>query len=405
MKFMKMETQHAEYLSLDRYAKEVNTELQSILNYWFSHTYNEKQENFFNKVDKNNVPDATSPKGIVLNSRILWTFSAASQLLVEQTPITDYLTMTETAYQYLITYFKDKEFGGMYWSLDAAGNPLDKTKQMYGHSFALYAFSEYYQLRQQPEILNEAIAIYQSIENHAFDKENLGYIDAFEQNWQPTTALYLSKDGAKKTMNTHLHLLEAYTNLYRVWKNEGLKIQLNRLIDNFLTRIIDPVTQHLISFFQENWKPTSQIDSYGHDIECSWLLLEAAEVLEDKALIEKIKPICVQMAMAAAMGLDKDGSMRYEFDRATGHQNNEKSWWVQAEAMVGFFNAWQISGAKHFLDKSLDVWKFTKKSIIDKENGEWFMSANNQTADKVTLWKCPYHNARACMEIFKRIRR
>jgi mannobiose 2-epimerase len=402
---MKMEILQTESLSLDRYAKEVSVELQNILSYWFSYTYNETQNNFFNKVDKDNIPDANSPKGIVLNSRILWTFAAASRLLVEKAPITEYLTMAETAYQYLVTYFKDKELGGVYWSVDAVGKPLDKTKQMYGHSFALYAFSEYYKIMRKPEVLNEAIAVYQAIENHAFDKENLGYVDAFEQNWQPTTQLHLSKDGAKKTMNTHLHLLEAYTNLYRVWKDEGLKKQLYNLIDNFLNHIIDPVTHHLISFFQENWKPTSQIDSYGHDIECSWLLLEAGEVLEDEELIKKIKPICVQMAMAAAMGLEKDGGMRYEFDRATGHQNNEKSWWVQAEAMVGFFNAWQISGAKHFLDKSLDVWKFIKKNLIDKEKGEWFMSANNKKADKVTLWKCPYHNARACIEIFARINR
>lgn len=412
---MKMENlinyEEIDALSNERYATEVLAELQQILAYWEKYTFNEKESNFYNHVDKNNVPNAASPKGIVLNSRILWTFSSFLSFMktqkIEINPDKEakYLKIASIAFQYLINYFKDKEFGGMFWSVKADGSPLDKTKQMYGNCFALYGLSEYYHLTQKQEVLNEAIALYQVMEKYAFDKVNLGYIDAFEQDWQPTTKLYLSSGGAKKTMNTHLHIMEAYTNFYRVWKDEGLKKQLENVINNFLNHIIDPTTHHLLLYFQEDWKSTANIDSYGHDIECAWLLLEAAEVLGEEAMVEKVKPICVQMALAAAMGLNKDGSMKYEFDRDKKHFNEDKSWWVQSEAMVGFFNAWQLTKSKHFLEKSKASWKFVQKHLIDKEKGEWFASADNRNMDKVTLWKCPYHNSRTCMEMYNRLKK
>jgi mannobiose 2-epimerase len=389
-------------IGLKRYAKEVRQELDNILAYWLRNTYDEKNATFHHKVNKDNHADALANKGCVLGSRILWTYSAGYNF--DKEAYNKYLPLANVAYQNLTNYFIDKDFGGVYWTTDSKGNPLDSSKQLYAHSFAVYGLSEYFKASKRQEVLDDAIGVYRAMEQYAFDKENLGYIDAFSRDWKPTEKLHLSHDGAKKTMNTHLHILEAYTNLYRVWKDEGLKKQLKNVIDNFLQHIIDPSSYHLILFFDEKWQPTSQMDSYGHDIECSWLLLEAAEVLGEKDLIEKVKPICVQMALAAAMGLEKDGSMRYELDRKTGHRNEDKSWWVQAEAMIGFLNAWQITGAKHFLDKSLDSWEFTKKHLIDAKNGEWYMSADNKNSDKVNLWKCPYHNGRACMEVFHRLK-
>ncbi len=395
---MEMETQ----AKLTRYAQEVRQELDNILTYWAKNTYDEKNRTFHHRVNKENQIIPNAPKGTVLGSRILWTFSAAYNF--DKQRYAKFLPLAETAYQNLIGYFIDQDLGGVYWTADNQGNPLDTSKQMYAHSFAVYALSEYFKAVSKQEVLDKALGIYQVMEKYSFDKENLGYIDAFSRDWQATDRLHLSSGGAKKTMNTHLHILEAYTNLYKVWKEEGLRKQLYYLIDNFLSHIIDLSSYHLILFFDEKWAPTSQIDSYGHDIECSWLLLEAAEALGDRSLIDKVKPTCTQMALAACMGLDADGGMKYELDRKTGHRNEEKSWWVQAEAMVGFFNAWQMTKAKHFLDKSLASWEFTKKNLIDKENGEWFISAHNKNGDKVTLWKCPYHNSRACIEIFNRIK-
>ncbi|MES1226907.1 MAG: AGE family epimerase/isomerase, partial [Bacteroidota bacterium] len=211
-----------------------------------------------------------------------------------------------------------------------------------------------------------------------------------------------------KTMNTHLHILEAYSNLYRILREEKLRLKIKDLLQNFSDYIIDKETSHLILFFDENWMQKSTIISYGHDIEASWLLQEAAEIINDEELIALTKQIAVKMASAAKQGIDKDGGLWYEYEPSENHLIKEKHWWPQAEAMVGFFNAWQVSGKNEYLQLSLRNWDFTKKYIIDKQSGEWIWGINEDYSamkeqDKVGIWKCPYHNSRACIEIIKRI--
>jgi mannobiose 2-epimerase len=249
------------------------------------------------------------------------------------------------------------------------------------------------------------------LEKHSFDQKQGGYLEAFAQDWSELPDLRLSGKDAneKKTMNTHLHVLEAYTNLYRVWKDAFLEKQIRGLIGNFLDHIIDPRTNRLILFLDENWQPKSNTISYGHDIEGSWLLLEAAEVLEDEVLILQVKEASVAMARAAADGLDKDGSMYYEFEPEQNHLIKERHWWVQAEAMVGFLNVWQLTGEQAFYDQFENVWDFIKKNII-AANGEWVWGLNDDYTlmpgeDKAGLWKCPYHNSRAMLEVVHRLKK
>jgi cellobiose epimerase len=208
-------------------------------------------------------------------------------------------------------------------------------------------------------------------------------------------------------MNTHLHLLEAFTNLYRDWKDESSRFHLRHSIDVMLNHIINPATNSMTLFFTRDWERKSAIISYGHDIEASWLLYEAAEVLGDKAIIDKCKAISMEMAKAAKNGLAEDGSLNYELDITTNHLNDSKQWWPQTEAMVGFFNAYQLTGKVNYLEKSEKVWEFIKKHLIDYEYGEWCGSISADykilSCDKITFWKCPYHNGRACMEIWKRL--
>ncbi|RZM06340.1 MAG: N-acyl-D-glucosamine 2-epimerase, partial [Pedobacter sp.] len=210
-----------------------------------------------------------------------------------------------------------------------------------------------------------------------------------------------------KTMNTHLHVLEAFSNLYRIWPDEVLKGRISDLLNDFSTHIIDGESGHLKLFFDEDWNSKSSIISYGHDIEAAWLLLEAAEIIEAAEWVDKFKSVAVKMAYATIEGIDKDGGLWYERDPSANHTNKEKHWWVQAEAMVGFYNAWQISADPIFLDKFNKVWEYTQKNIIDHEHGEWFWGIGQDGEvmageDKVGLWKCPYHNSRACLEILKR---
>ena len=388
--------------------KSFEQELENILNFWIKYTPDEQNGGFYGKIDHDNQIYPEAPKGSVLNARILWSFSAAYL----QNPKPIYLEMAKRSYDYIHASFVDQKFGGVYWTVDYEGNPLDTKKQVYALAFTIYGLSEYYKISKDENGLLLAQQIFAGMEKYSFDPENGGYLEAFAQNWEELPDLRLSAKDAneKKTMNTHLHVLEAYTNLYRIWPDVFLKQQIRGLIHNFLEHMINPETNRLILFLDENWVPKSSIISYGHDIEASWLLLEAAEVLEDNMLLLQVKSKCVEMARSASNGLDRDGSMYYEYEPEHNHLCKDRHWWVQAEAMVGFLNAWQLTSEQTFFDRFEGVWKYIQTHIIDAEKGEWVWGIRDDQSlmpgeDKAGLWKCPYHNSRAMMEVIYRLKK
>ncbi|MFD1469591.1 AGE family epimerase/isomerase [Hymenobacter caeli] len=378
-------------------------ELENILAYWTRRAVDEENGGFYGRLDGHDAVVADAPKGAVLNARILWTFSAA----YNHFHYPAYRALAERAFHYVRQYFIDHECGGVYWSVDAQGRPLDTKKQVYALAFTIYGLSEYYRASGDAAALELAKAQYRAIEAHSFDTARGGYLEAFARDWQPLADLRLSAKDAneKKTMNTHLHVLEAYANLYRAWPDAGLAGQIRGLLRVFDAHIIDPDTHHLRLFFDEDWQSKSDIVSYGHDIEAAWLLLEAAEVLGDHSLVARFQHLALPMATAAAEGLDADGGLNYELE--PGHLIRDKHWWVQAEALVGFLNAYQLSGDQKFMDKFEGVWAFTQAHILDPVGGEWVwgVAADHSLMpgqDKAGLWKCPYHNGRACLEILRR---
>ena len=389
--------------TLTDFRQEVKNELFRITDYWIEHAIDKDKGGFYGTVNGKNIPDINAPRSIVVTSRILWTFSAVHQLF----PDARYVMMAKRAYEYLINHFTDKEYGGVYWSVTAEGVPLEKKKQLYGQAFAIYGLSEYYKISKDEEALNAAKNIFSLVVQHGYDKANGGYIEAFERDWQNTDDYILSRGENRKSMNTHLHLLEAFTNLYGVWKHESSRFHLKHSIGLMLNHIIDPKTYRMTLFFKENWQHTTTTISYGHDIEASWLLWEAAEILNDAKLKAKCKEVSVQMAKAAADGLADNGALNYEYEPETKHLNDSKQWWPEAEAMVGFYNAYQLTGKVNFLEKSEKIWSFIKEHLIDHENGEWFgaVDATNKVIadDKINFWKGPYHSSRSCMEIWRRL--
>lgn len=390
---------------LNAYRAEVSSELANIMRYWIDHTVDLEKGEFVGRIDEQNNIVPSSPKGAVLNARILWSFSAAYNL----DPNPGYLEMARRAYQYIVDHFIDRKFGGVYWSVDADGNKLDTKKQVYAIAFTVYGLAEYYKASGYEQSLTDAIELYELLVAKSFDPDKTGYFEAFTEDWQPIADLRLSDKDAneKKTANTHLHVLEGYTNLYRVWPDDGLRKQIGLLIANFIDHFIDAETGHLRLFFDEDWNSKSTLISYGHDIETTWLLLEAAEVIGDNESIEKIKSLTKIVAQATLKGFDTDGGLWYEYEPEADHLVAEKHWWVQAEAMVGFFNAWQITGDEQYLNISIGNWHFVKNHILDKQHGEWLWGIRQNGSpmpgeDKVGMWKCPYHNSRACMEIIRR---
>lgn len=392
---------------LNLYKPELSNELSGILGYWMKYTIDEVNGGFYGCLNEENEVLENAPKGSVLNARILWSFSAAYNLTKKST----YLDHATRAYEYITEYFVDKDKGGVFWTVDHLGNPLDTKKQVYAIAFTIYGLSEYYLASGNSNAKYMALNLYNTLIRYSYDEARTGYLEAFTRDWQPISDLRLSAKDAneKKTMNTHLHVLEAYTNLYRIWPDDGLKKQITILLDNFVDHFINPETHHLNLFFDEHWNSRSGLVSYGHDIEATWLLQEAAEVINDEVRRDAIKKINLAIAEATLQGLDTDGGLWYEYDPGNEHLIKEKHWWVQAEAMVGFYNTWQISGDDKYIALSKKSWDFVKANILDTENGEWHWGVTENgeimpNQDKVGLWKCPYHNTRACIELIKRIK-
>ena len=406
----------------------------NILHFWKTKMVDRENGGFYGRIDGHGTLHPEAEKGAILNARILWTFSSAYRILGKP----EYLDMATRAKDYIIEHFIDPEYGGVYWSVDYKGNPLDTKKQFYAIGFALYGFSEYARATGDRETLDIALQLYDCIEEHALDREHNGYIEACTREWGRIADMRLSEFDANfpKSQNTHLHIIEPYTNLLRCLKEmhaqescdyvpvlgsvlpSGVSVpmetmisveaSLRNLIDIFTDKILNPETHHLDLFFEMDWKRgAGHLESYGHDIECSWLMHEAALVLGDEKVLRKVEDIVRLVAKASEKGLRPDGSMIHEANLDTGHADDDLHWWVQAENVVGWFNLWQHFGDEEAYERAVRCWEYIKSQLIDWDNGEWYWSRRpdgslNLDDDKAGFWKCPYHNGRMCMEIIER---
>lgn len=419
--------------------KQLKREMQDVLTknilpFWTDRMVDRDNGGFYGRIDGHGRLYPEAEKGAILNARILWAFSAAYRVLNDPS----YLDMATRAKDYLIDHFLDPDYGGVYWSVDYKGEPLDTKKQFYAIGFAIYGLSEYARATGDREALDIALQLFDSIEQHAFDSANNGYIEAMTRDWQPIADMRLSELDANypKSQNTHLHIIEPYTNLLRCLKEQAARQSIDylpvigavlpvdvsvsqdivfeveaavrNLIDIFCDHILNPSTHHLDLFFENDWtRGAGRLESYGHDIECSWLLHEAALVVGDPGYINKVEPVVLQVARASEKGLRPDGSMIHEANLDSGHVDDDLHWWVQAENVVGWMNIYQYFGNQSALDKAVRCWQYIKQNLIDWENGEWYWSRRadgtlNLDDDHAGFWKCPYHNSRMCLEIIER---
>jgi len=377
-------------------------ELAHILQYWQEHTLDTKYGGFIGHIAYPDQKKPLSNKGIILNSRILWTFSAASNFYKDNR----YELLCKRSFDYLKTYFRDKEYGGVFWEVTHKGEVVLAKKQIYAQAFMVYALSEYYLFSDNEESKTWAIEIFNLIENHALDHQNGGYIEAFDQQWSPMDDMRLSEkdDNTAKTMNTHLHLLEAYTVFFKIYPENQVKEAFKKLIHLFLNVFLDKIG-HFNLFFDEKWNLKSNVYSYGHDIEAAWLLVEAAEAIQDEKIIDQVKNVAIHIAdRFIQVAIDDDGGVMNEENYVTGDIDNDRHWWPQAEGVVGLYYAYQITGEQRYLETAKKIWEFITSKMIDQKYGEWFwrIDANghhNPKDEKVGMWKCPYHNSRVCMQL------
>lgn len=388
------------------FIQEVKENLRdNILKFWIDRMI-DPAGGFFGEADSNNDIVAGAPKGAILNARILWAFSAAYRVLGDE----KYLETATRAKDYIEKYFIDPVSGGLFWSLNADGSPLDTKKQFYAIGFAIYGLSEFSRATGDSRSRDLALELFEVIEKHSLDKVENGYIEALTRDWQPIGDMRLSDkdDNAAKTMNTHLHILEPYTNLLRIApENDRLRNAVKNLINIFLDKIEDEKSHHLGLFFDTDWTRRDHEISYGHDIEASWLILEAAQVLNDSDILAKAIAHTRKIGLAALEGRCVDGSMIYE-RHANGHYDNDKHWWVQAENVVGQIYLWKFHDMPEMLPMAWQSWQYIRDNIVDRKNGEWVWRRikDNEICPsdvKAGFWKCPYHNSRMCLEVIERL--
>lgn len=400
-----MEVLNKTQLNIIPLKDELFEELKNLLDFWSSKALDVENGGVIGKIDHYGNRYGKASKGSILHSRLLWTCSAAYRITRNKT----YKTVADTVFEYIINHFWDEENGGLYWELDHTGKPINKRKQAYAQCFGIYAFSEHYRVTSNKDSLSFAKALFYTLENKFREPKFSGYIEALKNNWVPIDDMRLSEkdQNTPKSMNTHLHILESYTNLYRVWKNKKLKNSIQELIGIFQNNIIDKDSGHFNLFFDLDWKVRSNTISFGHDIEGAWLLHEAALIIQEEEVIKKVRQISLKLTkITLNKGLDEDGSVFNELE--DNQYDKDKHWWPQAEAMVGFMDAFEIEPKTEYVTAVFKIWDFIKSNLIDSENGEWFWRVDehgnpNPNDDKLGFWKCPYHNSRALIELIQRI--
>jgi len=394
--------------------------VEDILAFWVKYGLKPGRDGFYGAADLEGRP-VEANLSCVLVSRILWTYSAAAM----EYPDPVYAEMADLAYSVLQHQFRDPVNDGYFMEIGPDGNVAADIKHTYAQAFVKYSLSKYYEFRKRPETLIEMQEFFSLLERIAKDPEHPGYFEAFTRDWQLYEVNRMADNNEPRSMNTHLHVMEAYAALCHVWPDERVRMRLRELLLLFLDKIIRP-SGHLGIFFTVDFdevEASRGTCSFGHDIEASWLLLEAAGILGDPEILSRMRLVSIQMADAVAReGVDQDGGLFLESTRFGSHLRTNKHWWPQAENLVGFMNAFEITGDPKYWMIVKKAWNFIDTCVIDHEHGEWFTKVSRlgvpykiEPVDdpspyyrndwKIDPWKCPYHNGRAMMELIKRIDR
>jgi len=372
----------------------------NILQYWLK--LKDPAGGFYGEVSADGEVLKDAPRGVILNARIIWAFAAAYRALGNK----EYLDAALWAKEWFLKNFVDHENGGVYWSVSASGEPLESKKQLYSQGFAIYGLSELVRACGDKEALEAAIGLFRVCQRHFTDRRNGGYTEALARDFSPLEDMSLSAHdiNADKTMNSHLHILEAFANLYRVWPDPELREAVVSLLDIICRKVMAP-DGHLQLYFKNDWTVIPGAVSYGHDIETSWLMLECAEAVGDEEVIGFVKPYALRLGIAGNEGLLPDGSMRYE-KFTDGTFDDSRQWWVQAETVVGNLWLWKYHGVTSAYDTAMRTWDYIREKLVDFEGGEWWWAilpdgSIDRANPKAGFWKCPYHNSRMCLEALK----
>lgn len=383
----------------------------NVLPFWANVAVDHERGGVHARVSDDLTVDDTGERSAVVCARVLWAFAAAARVLGEPS----FLAIADLAYDYLTRHFVDRKHGGVFWSVDGDGTVVNDRKQIYAQAFAVYGLAEYARATGAQAPLALAAELVGLIEAHGSDPVHGGYIEARARDWSPIDDQRLSpKDlNAPKSMNTLLHVMEAYTTYVQATGDEKLRQRLADLVAVILDHVVNPEAGCFTLFFAQDWTPLAATVSYGHDIEGAWLLVAAASVVDDPALQARAEQAAVAMAEAVLRhGRTADGAVAYEFEPARGphpaHTDTDSHWWAQAEGAVGFLDAHRLTGDARFEAAGLACWDFIEAHHVDRVNGDWFKVLDENRVPrpeypKVGAWECPYHHVRACLELIQRL--
>lgn len=379
---------------------------EQLVPFWTDPILFAREDGFVGRMDGQNRIDPKGDQGAVYYSRLLWTYSAlARQEVVNRI----YEDLADRAYDYLQRFFFDDEFGGVFWLLDWEGGAIDVQKRTYAQGFYLYALCEYSLLKKEEWIADDCKQQFDLIQSKTRDEVHDGYLEVFTRDWTFVEDGRLSdkEPVSAKSMNTHLHVIEAFSAYSRLENSDGAIAALRSVLLLFLDKVVDPSSGHLLQTMDQDWNIISKPISFGHDIEASWLLMEAAEKVGEKEIIDRTKKVALRLVkLTLEKGVDTDGGLFNERGE-DGHLDDDKHWWPQVEAAVGLVNAWEMTGNEDYLRKALWVWDYFENSIIDQSKGSCFFRVTKEGVpyakeNKIGPWKGPYHSVRACLELIKR---
>lgn len=377
--------------------------VNGIIPFW-SNLRDDEFGGYYGYMDYDLNLDKKAVKGCILNSRILWFFSNAYMVLKDNS----LMDQAKHAYEFMKNHCLDKENGGIYWSIRYDGKPEDTMKHTYNQAFAIYALSSYYDISKDEEALNHAFSLYKTIESKC--KDEIGYLEALDIKFNIIPNDALSENGvmADRTMNTLLHVFEAYTELYRVSKDEDVKTKLIDIINTFADKVYNKELNRQEVFFNNKWESLIDLHSYGHDIETAWLMDKGVDILNEPEITAKMYPITKALTKKIYELAFDGNSLANECEK--GVVDERRIWWVQAETVLGFLNGYLKDNSKtEYMDAAEKQWKFIKDYVIDKREGsEWFKEVRKDGSpyeglEIVEPWKCPYHNGRMCIEVLRRL--
>lgn len=375
---------------------------QGILPYWTRRVFDPESGTFTPRIDGNNRIDPNGTHSIILQTRILWTFAAVTRLIRGK----QYLPYLDAALSTLEKHFLDRRYGGFYWSLESDFSILDDAKRSYGQSFAIYAYAEAYLATGREELKTRASDLFLLLDEKGFIEDQGAWHEGFSRAWDPLDDVRISPDDPLeiRSTNTHLHLMEAFANLYRIWPDPLLKNRIHTLLSVFLQKIYHPEEHYFRTFFDDHWHPTTKIYSFGHDIETVWLMLDAAQTISDPVLVQSCEQVLIEVAdHLMHKGIDPKFGGIYQLGKQGAVHDTDKHWWPQAEALIGLTRAASLTGNDRYLKQAMEIWNYVTQTFIDREGGEWFFRVDRfgepyYFEDKAGPWKCPYHTSRAMME-------